>query len=415
MSEGQGIGARLRALRHQAGRSQSDQADLLSDLAGRPVTRNEVSRWESETRLLTAHWQRHYAASFGVPVATLRRAVAVSKAKRRQAGRDEGGDVQRREFIGVLAGLAVSAPAALTEIVSERIGPAEIVKIERRTARLRRLDDYLGGIDTYRVYASEVEATVALAKHAVCTSATRQALTSLIAEQAQLAGWAAFDAGMQQQAKRHFLASLTAAKEADNAALAGNSLAFLAYQQVSAARPSVAMAGASYATAEKEATPRVRALLLERLAWTHAVAQQASEAERALDEARQALHADDGRQEPDWVFWVDDNELDVMTGRCWTELRRPLRAVPVLETVLARYADTHARDKALYLTWLAHAHLDAGEVERAAATTTQAIELSAGVGSVRPTARITGMAQRLRAHRAVPDVAQVLELVEQQL
>ena len=323
--------------------------------------------------------------------------------------------MQRREFIGVLAGLAVSAPAALTEIVSERIGPAEIVKIERRTARLRRLDDYLGGIDTYRVYASEVEATVALAKHAVCTSATRQALTSLIAEQAQLAGWAAFDAGMQQQAKRHFLASLTAAKEADNAALAGNSLAFLAYQQVSAARPSVAMAGASYATAEKEATPRVRALLLERLAWTHAVAQQASEAERALDEARQALHADDGRQEPDWVFWVDDNELDVMTGRCWTELRRPLRAVPVLETVLARYADTHARDKALYLTWLAHAHLDAGEVERAAATTTQAIELSAGVGSVRPTARITGMAQRLRAHRAVPDVAQVLELVEQQL
>jgi hypothetical protein len=283
----------------------------------------------------------------------------------------------------------------------------------RRTARLRRLDDLLGGADTYQLYAAELAATELLAKQAACTPTTRQVLTSIIAEQAQMAGWAAFDAGMHTDAKEHYLTSLVAAKEAKNAALTGNSLAFLAYQQISTDKPSVDMATASYAAAEQDATPRVRALLLERMAWTHAVAGQARETERALAAAVDALHMTDTRPEPDWVFWVDDNELNIMAGRCWTELRRPLRAVPTLEAVLARYEDTHARDKSLYLTWLAHAYIDAGEVEQAAATTVRATELSIGVASVRPRARIGKVAQRLQSHRTLPSVAHALELTQQ--
>lgn len=275
------------------------------------------------------------------------------------------------------------------------------------------MDDYLGGADTYRLYAAELDATKTLAKHATCTAGTRQALTSLIAEQAQMAGWAAFDAGMQPRAKQHYVTSLTAAKEANDTVLAGNSLAFLAYQQVTTDRPSVDMAAASYAMAESHATPRVRALLLERMAWTHAAAGHANETDRALAEAREALQAADDRPEPDWVFWVDGNELDIMAGRCWTELHRPLRAVPTLEAVLARYEDTHARDKSLYLTWLAHAYLDAGEVEQAAVTTVRAIELATGIASVRPSARIRKVVQRLRPHRAVASVTQALELAKQ--
>ncbi|MGH3614389.1 MAG: helix-turn-helix domain-containing protein [Pseudonocardia sp.] len=60
------IGPLLRALRERTGRSQAQQAELLSQLAGRPVTRNEISRWENETRLLTPYWQEHTAASFEI-------------------------------------------------------------------------------------------------------------------------------------------------------------------------------------------------------------------------------------------------------------------------------------------------------------------------------------------------------------
>jgi hypothetical protein len=97
-----------------------------------------------------------------------------------------------------------------------------------------------------------------------------------------------------------------------------------------------------------------------------------------------------------------------MAGRCWTELRRPLRAVPVLERVLAGFEDTHARDKALYLTWLATSYLQAHEVEQASATLARAADLAAGVTSVRPAIRITAVARRMARYRSTPVVADLL-------
>jgi hypothetical protein len=101
--------------------------------------------------------------------------------------------------------------------------------------------------------------------------------------------------------------------------------------------------------------------------------------------------------------------MQIMAGRCWTELHRPLRAVPILETVLAGYDGTHARDKALYLTWLATAYLDAGELEQAATTTGPALDLATGVASVRPAARIDKLLRRLQPYQAVSSVRELLE------
>jgi tetratricopeptide (TPR) repeat protein len=278
-----------------------------------------------------------------------------------------------------------------------------------RTARLRRLDDYLGGADTVHLYATELAATTKLVREAYCTATVRKACTAVIAEQAQLAGWAAFDAGMHDVAKQHYTTSFAAAKEAEDAALAGNALACLAYQQVTTGAPDIETATASYAIAEQHATPKVRALLLDRMAWAYAVSGQADAAERALSGAAAIVHRQTDRPEPDWVFWVDDDEMKIMAGRCWTQLRRPLRAVPILEDVLSRYGDTHARDKAMYLTSLAHAYLDAEEVEQAAAVTERAAQLAGGVGSVRPAEKIQKVVRRLRPHRSLPVVSSAIE------
>jgi hypothetical protein len=205
------------------------------------------------------------------------------------------------------------------------------------------------------------------------------------------------------------MTSLTAAEEAGDAALAGNALAFLAYQMTATSQNGVGTAAASWEKAENHATPKVRALLLERLAWSHAVAGQARETDTALAMAREALHHDDDRPEPDWVFWVDDTEMEIMAGRCWTELRRPTRAVPILESVLSSFDDTHARDKALYMTWLATAYLDASEVEQAAMTAERALDLATGVASVRPIARIEEVSRRLNRHRDTPEVSALLD------
>jgi len=403
--EQHGIGALLRLLRTEAGRSQSDQAEVLSELSGQPLTRNEISRWESERRLVTPFWQKHIAASFEIDVQEIRRAVVSTRAERRKA--KTGEVVQRREFIGAMAGLVI--PSARTEQpTSRRIGRSDVDELRRRTARLRRLDNIMGGAETFPVYTAEVDFTQRLLRESSHAIEIGQQLRVLLAEQQQQAGWAAFDRGQHALAQRLYSDSRRAAEEAGAFDVAGNALAYAAYQQTTTSQSGTALAADSCEVARPMATPKVNALLLERKAWAHATAREPQEADRALSLAREALQVRVDRPEPDWVFWVDEAEIDIMAGRCWTELRRPLRAVPVLERVLSGFDDTHARDKALYLTWLATSYLQAREVEQAAATLGRAADLAAGVSSVRPAIRITAVARRMARYRATPVVADLL-------
>ncbi|MFG2941072.1 XRE family transcriptional regulator [Streptomyces sp. NPDC048282] len=326
----------------------------------------------------------------------------------------DGDDVRRREFFKATAGagLVVSLPDLTRPRTTGRVGRGLPQLLRERTARLRRLDDVLGGGDTYRVYLGEYEATKATLRDATYTEETGRALLSVLAEQAQQAGWAAFDGGRHKDATSLYEASRRAAAEAGDKELAGNALAFLAYQTVSGdRRAGIDIAARSCATAGPGAAPGVRALLYERLAWAYAVAGLADETERALESAKAALDEADGTPQPDWVAWVDETELQIMNGRCWAELRRPLRAVPFLESALTRYDDAHARDKSLYLSWLADSYLAAGEVEQAAEVTGRALDLSSGVASVRPRERLAPVLRRLTGHRMVPAVAEVLEKV----
>ncbi|OPF77849.1 hypothetical protein VT50_0220700 [Streptomyces antioxidans] len=326
--------------------------------------------------------------------------------------RDGDSAVRRRGFFkaSALAGLAVGLPELTPLTTGHRIGRDIPDRLRQRTARLRRLDDVLGGGDTYRVYLGEYQATKAMMREAGYTQQTGRALLSVLAEQAQQAGWAAFDAGKHADARGLYEASHQAATEAGDAALAGNALAFLAYQRINGDRAAgVETAEQSCRTAGPGAPPGVRALLHERLAWAYAVAGRDSETERALSAAEAALSDGDGTPQPDWVAWVDRDELRIMTGRCWTELRHPLRAVPVLEDVLTRYDDTHARDKSLYLSWLAESYLTAREVEQAATVAGRALDLSAGVASVRPRQRLEPTLRQFSVYRDLPAVAEVLE------
>lgn len=398
------IGGLLQTLRDGTGRSQADQAAVLSELAGQAITRNEISRWEGERRLPTPFWQRYIAESFGVEVRTIGQAVAAARAKRR---RERTGGVQRREFIGAMAALAI--PLARTEQpTSRRIGGSDVAELRRRTARLRRLDNIMGGAETFPVYAAEADFTQRLIRESSHTEDIGQELLALLAEQQQQAGWAAFDHGQHAIANQLYDDSRNAAEDARAFDLAGNAFAYAAYQQTATQQNGTVLATTSYEVARQVATPKVSALLLERKAWAYATAGEAAEADRALNLAREALSTHDDRPEPDWVFWVDAAEIDIMAGRCWTELRRPLRAVPVLERVLADFDDTHARDKALYLTWLATSYLQAREVEQAAVTLGHAADLAAGVTSVRPARRIETVARRLARHRSTPVVADLL-------
>ena len=130
---------------------------------------------------------------------------------------------------------------------------------------------------------------------------------------------------------------------------------------------------------------------------------------RALAEAHDALTDEASNEVPGWAYWVCDDELRVMDARVYTELRRPLRAVPLLTDVLDTYAPAHTRERALYLSWLAVALADANEPEDAAATAARVLDLSAEVTSERTAERSRVVLARLEPYRAVPEVRDVLD------
>ncbi|OEJ21260.1 hypothetical protein AR457_35985 [Streptomyces agglomeratus] len=409
------IGPLLRRLRMAGGRTQEELAADLSARRGYPLEQGAVSRWETHERLPDPASRALLSAEFGVPKEELRRAVTLARRLRRQEQKDqtdqENDVFDRRGFMtaSTAAGIALIQPSSLLSS-GRRIGADVPRQLSQRTARLRRLDDFVGGGDTYRMYVRELEGTTRLADEGVYSEATGRGLRGIIAEQAQLAGWAAYDAGNYEGARGHYMTALAASRAAENTALEGNSLAFMAYLEWTVGGGSgIRFATAAYEALGSGTAPVVRALLADRLAWQHATSGNGPEADYALGVAAEAIHEHGDEPGPDWAYWVDADEIAIMTGRCWAELHRPLRAIPALEDALARYDDTRARDKALYLSWLASAYLDAGEIEHSTAITARVFDLSEGLASIRPMARARVMVKRLEPHRSLAPVGALLE------
>lgn len=65
------------------------------------------------------------------------------------------------------------------------------------------------------------------------------------------------------------------------------------------------------------ATPVVQALLLERYAWAAARLTDHDTTCRALDAVNDAYERrTPDTREPEWIYWLNRNEIDVMAARC---------------------------------------------------------------------------------------------------
>jgi tetratricopeptide (TPR) repeat protein len=408
----------LRVLREAAGRTQEDQAQMLNELSGRPgvLDRFDISRWERNVRLPVPYWQHHIAASFGIAETDLAQLVRATRAERRRRAKQSdpyaAGTELRGRFAVTSLGVAVTlGPRAGALARGGRIGQEAVDEVRARTVRLRRLDDYLGGGDTYRLYADELAETVRLINEASYTDAMGKELVSIAAQQAQQAGWAAFDLGDHATAQRLYEASREAAIVAQDAALEGNALSLLSYQLIDLAESGVQAAEQSCTAAGQVGSPTVRALMWERVAYAHAHAGERLATEQALEQARKALDEKGREPDPDWTAWADELEFQLISGRCWAELCEPTRAVPLLESVLAQLPAAQTRNLAVYSTHLAGAYLDGGQVEQAATVLGRALDLAADVASVRPARRVAVVAQRLAPYRANAKVTDLLDKV----
>ncbi|MFF7492678.1 helix-turn-helix transcriptional regulator [Streptomyces rubiginosohelvolus] len=399
---GSSVGANIRQQRERLGWSQARLAREVcraAGVAGEPVGRQEVSRWETGKRT-PREWLPFLAAALAVPVDALTTPPAPAAPP--------------------LPTLADFLPAEdplepLSTRTGVRVGMGQVDDLQQRVHGLRLADDFLAGGDLMRPALRELRTAVRTFREQSYTETVGRQLLVQIGELAQIAGWIASDAGQHAEAERIYRLGLSAATQAGDKTLAGNLAGSLAYQLTNIGRTveGLDLARAALDGAGPDAPPKARALYLDRVAWAHTKAggtENAQHAMRALGEASEALSADSEESEPPaYLYWVDAGELQVMESRVYTELRRPLRAVPLLRDVLGRYDATHTRELALYLSWLAVAYADANEPEEAAATAERVLTLSADVASERTAERARVVLARLSEYADVPEVRAVLD------
>ncbi|MYW01539.1 transcriptional regulator [Streptomyces sp. SID3343] len=292
-----------------------------------------------------------------------------------------------------------------------QVGAGAVLDLSGRVHGLRLADDFLSGGDLIAPAFRELRQAIRLYRESSHSDEVGRALLAAIGELAQIAGWIASDAGQNAQAEKAYRLGISAARAAGDGTLTGNLIGSLSYHYANTQRPAdaVTLAKAAVGTTGAAAPPRARALTHDRAAWAYTKAGNAQEAMKALGAAEAALtEHTDGVDEPGYLYWVNSGELQVMEARAYTELRRPLRAVPLLTDVLSRYDVTHAREMALYLSWLAEAYVHANEPEQAAATAERMITLSADIASERTSERARVVLRNLQTIGEVPEVRQVL-------
>jgi transcriptional regulator with XRE-family HTH domain len=265
------FGTTLRALRESAGLS-------LYALAGRITwSKAAIGHVETGVRLPSPEIAAALDRSLGA------NGVLIALAAAERETRRTVDDVKRRELLKGLAG------AALTPLPAGRVANADVAPLVTRLAHLRSLDDALGGADTFDLYVAEVNQTRAALANTTHSGATRQTLLGVLAEQAQLAGWAAFDAGWLDRSEDLYATSRAAALDADNPGLYANALALDAYQRAFSGNPDANLATASCDALTERVPARVRALVYDRAAWTYAVTGMTAATENALGQAADAI------------------------------------------------------------------------------------------------------------------------------
>lgn len=97
-----------------------------------------------------------------------------------------------------------------------------VEEVEQRLQHLRRLDDHVGGTDTYAMVTGELAVTTALLRDGAYTEEVGRRLLVAIGELAQVAGWVTSDAGRHAEAKRLYLAGMRAAHAGGDVAAGAN-------------------------------------------------------------------------------------------------------------------------------------------------------------------------------------------------
>jgi transcriptional regulator with XRE-family HTH domain len=264
---------------------------------------------------------------------------------------------------------------------SHRVDAATLDWLDRLLAEHRRAEDHIGSRPLVGIMRQQLSTVVDLYAGARGPLANR--VVRLASEHAQFLAWMAQDQDDTASALTWYDRSHEWALEAGDANMAATTLnmkAHMAWSKGRAAR-CVRLAEASRWSAPGTSLG-VQGHAVQMAARGHALAGEADDARRLLDEAqhiitRAAEHPED---EPVWMYFYDETWFTLQRGMAAMHLRDWQTAVEHLTVGLDALPDDYRRDKTWYRTCLAHALAASGESARAATVAVACVPDASDIG-----------------------------------
>ncbi|MCA2219126.1 hypothetical protein LDL48_40725 [Wangella sp. NEAU-J3] len=297
-----------------------------------------------------------------------------------------GEPMPTRRTVLAVAGAAITGPAwaaldppasTLRSVTGEagRVTPPLLAMIDGIVAQAQQLDDQQGG--AARGYVADQFGTLArLVRRGSYDAPAGRRLAAALAQLAQTSGFMAFDAADDGHAQRWYLTGLRAAHAGNDPALTASILALMSNQAADRGHPLDALQLASAAQrAARHSPPVVRSLVATRSSLAYAAAGDLTGFSHMRERTRELLNQPAGEVGPSWAGYIDQVELDAITGRGLVMLAEHLpgqrhnllrEATHLLQTRAHTPMDATPQRSALrHGAWLSLAHLSAGDLDRA--------------------------------------------------
>ncbi|WP_307799686.1 helix-turn-helix domain-containing protein [Micromonospora antibiotica] len=194
-----------------------------------------------------------------------------------------------------------------------------------------------------------------------------EALQASLADLAAQTAWLAIDAGRRAAARPYLNDAITRARLADDSQVEVRALAQLALLNGdSQPTESLHCADAALRISAGWATPRLRTLLHLRRACAFAALQDRSAFEREMRKARQELERGPHESDPEFIHFVNFQEVQGLEALSFLALDQPRRAAEALRDAITTASPAHRRNQVYYRVRLAEATHREGDVNEAA-------------------------------------------------
>lgn len=317
--------------------------------------------------------------------------------------------MNRFEFLvstfGTGAGSVLGSPESAE---APRLGPEDVVRWRRRLARLYELEAEYGGGVVYELALRSLRRSLRRASY---SASTGDALHTIAGDLAKHAGWLAFDAGLQAEARYLWLEASHTARLVDDDRLLVGALRLMSHQAGALNRPRevIDLVQAAQQAAKPWGTPRLRSNLLAMEALGHARAGDQRASWQAFQQAGALFGAGSHDDDPAWLYFWDEADFACLEMR----VAQSLGELPLAErcgrTALAAVRPEYARNRVSYLAYRAEVLVEQRSIEEAVSTASQAVMGAGEVSSARIDASIGQVRAELARYSDQPEVAEFLD------